>query len=101
MSEIAARIGIERSHLYRKLKQLGIDRRPPSRPLFAIRDRPLMLPADPGNAFSRLVEGSSRPLDRFVLERGIGESVQFLRGHRQCGVRLVEFDRHAGPRLLR
>ena len=28
MSEIAARIGIERSHLYRKLKQLGIDRRP-------------------------------------------------------------------------
>ena len=28
MSEIAARIGIERSHLYRKLKQLGIGRRP-------------------------------------------------------------------------
>ena len=28
MSEIAARIGIERSHLYRKLKQLGIERRP-------------------------------------------------------------------------
>ena len=28
MSEIATRIGIERSHLYRKLKQLGIDRRP-------------------------------------------------------------------------
>lgn len=28
VSEIAARIGIERSHLYRKLKQLGIDRRP-------------------------------------------------------------------------
>ena len=28
MSEIASRIGIERSHLYRKLKQLGIDRRP-------------------------------------------------------------------------
>ena len=27
MSEIASRIGIERSHLYRKLKQLGIDRR--------------------------------------------------------------------------
>ena len=30
MSEIAARIGIERSHLYRKIKQLGIDRRPAS-----------------------------------------------------------------------
>ena len=30
MSEIAARIGIERSHLYRKLKQLGIERRPTS-----------------------------------------------------------------------
>ena len=28
VSGIAARIGIERSHLYRKLKQLGIDRRP-------------------------------------------------------------------------
>ena len=28
MSETAARIGIERSHLYRKLKQLGIERRP-------------------------------------------------------------------------
>lgn len=28
MSEIAARIGIERSHLYRKLRQLGIERRP-------------------------------------------------------------------------
>lgn len=28
MSEIAARIGIERSHLYRKFKQLGIGRRP-------------------------------------------------------------------------
>ena len=29
MSEISARIGIERSHLYRKLKQLGIARPPP------------------------------------------------------------------------
>ena len=31
MSEIAARIGIERSHLYRKLKQLGVARPPAAR----------------------------------------------------------------------